>query len=64
MTNQELSRALYGLCRRHIFVDFRETDLIREAARRIGAMPEGGERNGDDERDGQDTPAERQPDGT
>ncbi len=47
MTNLELSRALMGLCRRHICVNHRETELIREAALRIGAMPEGGERHGE-----------------
>lgn len=46
MTNLELSRQLMGLCRRHICVNQQETELIREAARRIGAMPEGGERDG------------------
>ena len=46
MTNTQLSKALYELCKRHISVNYQETELIKEAARRLeylGAMerPEG-----------------------
>lgn len=56
MTNLELSRQLMGLCRRHICVNHQETALIREAARRLCAMPEGGEQDG---REGEPKEAER-----
>ena len=47
MTNTQLSKALFGLCRRHIAVNYQETKLIEEAARRanihdyIMSLPKG-----------------------
>lgn len=40
MTNTQLSKALFGLCRRHIAVNYQETKLIEEAARRLQDLGE------------------------
>lgn len=46
MKNKDLARALYGLARRFPFINYQETMLIREAARRLSVLPEGGDGDG------------------